>query len=211
MPDGKRDFLFRHEQQDGEHLLYVVSPRLPAVEDRLWNVEPRLYIPKIETGERLHFRVRINPVVERPGEIRLGGDGSPRLRKNGSRAGQPKRKVVRHDVVMDLKLRLGHEAWSEKLTQVRLIEATRGWFGNGSGRAARCGFQVDTLVAEGYRQHRLPRRNAKPICFSTLDVEGTLIVLDAETFVHEALYKGIGPAKAFGCGLLLVRRVQGMA
>ena len=41
---------------------------------------------------------------------------------------------------------------------------------------------------------------------STLDFSGLLTVTAPEKFLS-ALYGGIGPAKGFGCGLLLVKRV----
>ena len=42
--------------------------------------------------------------------------------------------------------------------------------------------------------------------WSALDFSGELTVIDPAAFIV-ALSKGIGPAKAFGCGLLLVRRI----
>lgn len=59
--------------------------------------------------------------------------------------------------------------------------------------------------AEGYRWHSLPKkgRNAG---FSSVDFDGEIEVIDP-TLLVEALFTGIGPAKAFGCGLMLVRRI----
>lgn len=61
------------------------------------------------------------------------------------------------------------------------------------------------LQAESYRWHALPqkRRNAG---FSTVDFDGKLEISDPKKFLA-TLFNGIGPAKAFGCGLMLVRRV----
>ena len=59
---------------------------------------------------------------------------------------------------------------------------------------------------DGYRTHTVRRRGRAPICFSTLDFSGLLTVTAPEKFLS-ALYGGIGPAKGFGCGLLLVKRV----
>jgi CRISPR system Cascade subunit CasE len=39
-----------------------------------------------------------------------------------------------------------------------------------------------------------------------LDFEGRLKIVDADRF-KQALFEGIGSAKAFGCGLMLVRRI----
>jgi CRISPR system Cascade subunit CasE len=58
---------------------------------------------------------------------------------------------------------------------------------------------------EGYRQHRIVRRGATPIRFSTLDFEGLLEVSDPPAFLAKVA-AGFGPQKAFGCGLMLLRR-----
>ncbi|WP_066977465.1 type I-E CRISPR-associated protein Cas6/Cse3/CasE [Methylomonas lenta] len=42
--------------------------------------------------------------------------------------------------------------------------------------------------------------------FSTLDFTGELQITDAEAF-RQTLFTGLGRVKAFGCGLLLVKRI----
>jgi CRISPR system Cascade subunit CasE len=59
--------------------------------------------------------------------------------------------------------------------------------------------------AEGYRWHAMPRKG-RSAGFSSTDFEGEIKVTDPMQFV-EALYNGIGSAKAFGCGLMLVKRI----
>jgi CRISPR system Cascade subunit CasE len=59
--------------------------------------------------------------------------------------------------------------------------------------------------AEGYQWHALPKKG-KEAGFSSVDFEGEIEVVDPELF-SQVLYTGIGPAKGFGCGLMLVRRV----
>jgi CRISPR system Cascade subunit CasE len=56
-----------------------------------------------------------------------------------------------------------------------------------------------SVVAEDYQQHHFKKRGIK---ISTLDFQGLLEVTEPELFIQKVLYKGIGPAKAFGCGLL---------
>ena len=46
----------------------------------------------------------------------------------------------------------------------------------------------------------------KVFTIRTLDFEGRLKIVDSDRF-KKALFQGIGSAKAFGCGLLLIRRV----
>lgn len=59
--------------------------------------------------------------------------------------------------------------------------------------------------AEGYRWHALPKKG-RSAGFSSVDFEGEIEVTNPELFL-DALFTGIGPAKAFGCGLMLVRRL----
>jgi CRISPR system Cascade subunit CasE len=78
-----------------------------------------------------------------------------------------------------------------------------------ASRAETHGFTIalPTLLVDGYRTHTVHRRGRTPICFSTLDFSGVLTVVDQEKFLT-TLYNGIGPAKSFGCGLLLVKRIS---
>ena len=43
--------------------------------------------------------------------------------------------------------------------------------------------------------------------YSTLEFDGILAVTEPEVFIEKCLFSGIGPAKGFGCGVMLVRRV----
>ncbi|MBF0146145.1 MAG: type I-E CRISPR-associated protein Cas6/Cse3/CasE [Magnetococcales bacterium] len=107
----------------------------------------------------------------------------------------PHGKGRRHDVVMDAKKhpRDGSDP----------LDMGKQWLIN---RAQRHGFNVDHLVVDGYQQHRYHQRSRGPeIRFSTLDFDGWLTVTHPETLTR-TLLQGIGPAKGFGCGLLLVRR-----
>jgi CRISPR system Cascade subunit CasE len=72
---------------------------------------------------------------------------------------------------------------------------------------ARAGFAVNEgcLVADGYCQLRLPRTGGRPITVAVVECEGELLVTDPAAFVM-ALAQGFGRARAFGCGLMLIRR-----
>ena len=59
---------------------------------------------------------------------------------------------------------------------------------------------------EGYRRQRFRKfRSNREITFSSLDFSGLLTVKDTDLF-GSVLFRGLGPAKGFGCGLMLVRR-----
>ncbi len=88
------------------------------------------------------------------------------------------------------------ETWLKKKGDSNGFELVTGESVNGRERLK---FQ-----AEGYRWHAMPNkgRNAG---FSTVDFEGELRVTEPILF-KELLFKGVGPAKAFGCGLMMIRR-----
>ncbi len=175
-------------------------------------MEARAYRPALEAGDQLSFKLRANPVVRQVGDTVLADDGQPKMRNTGSRAGQAKKKVVRHDVVMEAKRRMDWKnlPFEDRPALAHVIHnAGLTWL---NARAESNGFRFNesTLRIDGHTVHRMRhgRRShlaSSNISLSTLDFEGELEVLDPQRF-GQALLKGIGPAKAFGCGLLLVRR-----
>lgn len=190
-PSGSpRRFLFRRRDVEGLPRFYVVSPAAPVAPTPHWQVASKPYAPDIEAGEWLHFRLRANPVVTR--------------RDAAGRS-------ARHDVVMQEKTRLLHERglarWADWTAADRPALADlvqrRGsaWL---LERAERLGvaFDESTLRADGYEQHR---GKGGALRLSTIDFSGRLCVRDPQA-VRRALFEGVGHAKAFGCGLLLVRR-----
>jgi CRISPR system Cascade subunit CasE len=185
-PDGqpRREFLFRRMEHRGRRSFLVVSPVKPTSSSPAWIIESKAYEPGLEEGDRLTFSLRANPVVRRRTE-------------SG--------RQVRHDVVMDAKRRFREQHPDKPAPMVELIsEAGREWL---ETRVAGLGFTLEPgrLRCDGYRRHRLVRRN-RQITFSTVDFDGVLRLSDPDRFV-DALFRGVGPSKAFGCGLLLVRRV----
>ncbi|MCS6944992.1 MAG: type I-E CRISPR-associated protein Cas6/Cse3/CasE [Sutterellaceae bacterium] len=199
-----RDFLFRRFEPQGDRrqaLFYCVSSR-PAVSPHpAWKVATREYAPRVERGDRLLFDLRVNP----------------------TQAHKREGKSRRDDVVMHAKKRLlaehGLARWGdlppgERPSLYELSDqAVRKWLGEAGrdGICARHGFSVmDDLRVDAYRQHRIARTGQKPILLSTVDLSGTITVIDPERFTRALLF-GIGRGKAFGCGLLLVRRARGAA
>lgn len=80
----------------------------------------------------------------------------------------------------------------------------------------RCGFALMTddngltqLQNSAYTWHGLPQKATKKgekAGFSSVDFTGELQITDPEKF-RQTLFQGMGRSKAFGCGLLMVRRV----
>lgn len=207
--DAVRDFVFRRMDPDSRHahaVYYLVSQRQPRAPHPAWRVDTREYAPRIVPGTRLAFELRVNPVVTRSGH--------------------------RHDIVMDAKAALatdaGYAAWTEMpatqqatiteqgyaFIQQRVARWLDGTLGE-PGFAARHGFalvqhagNIPPLRVDGYRRHRLAakdKNDQQRAWFSSIDLAGKLTVTDAERFTA-ALHHGAGHAKAYGCGLLLIRR-----
>lgn len=183
-----RDFLFRRMDTNGFPRFYVVSKRAPQLLNDAWLVQTREYAPRPVTGTHWRFDLRANPVVT------ISSDG----------------KSARHDVVMQRKKILlaerGLARWQEwrghdKPALNELVGDCCGqWL---LSRGARSGFEIskESLLVEAYAQHSEKRGRLR---FSTVDFSGELRVTDPEAF-SATLCAGIGHAKAFGCGLLLVR------
>lgn len=218
-----RHFLFREEhsreQLSTEHnrpLYYVLSSVMPAKDSPLFQVETKQFEPKLKIGDRLSFKLRANPVVAKKTE------GSTKSQK--------------HDVVMnaqlewlkstckekglkppltkkDLKIALlKHPDFSgidgakkiSKSIKVAGNEAAILWL---EQRSEGNGFKLEALQCSGYRWNPIPEKSTRDrrVGFRSMDYAGVLSVTNRDLFLP-LLSRGIGSAKAFGCGLLLIRR-----
>lgn len=180
-PHRERDFLWREITRG---VFLILSVRRPEDRHGLFEIaEPKLFDPALTIGDRLGFSLRANPVIRRR-------DAS------GQRS-------AKHDVVMDaLRSLPASERASRRVDAVQ--EHGIGWL---ERQGLRAGFETEYARADGYEQHRVMRNgSAPPMLFSTLDFEGVLRVRNPDSFL-DSIRRGLGSAKAYGCGLLLIRRV----
>lgn len=180
-PDRRRDFLYRLDSRNGKPLLWTLSSREPEAPPGLWKVEAREVAPRLRPGDLLEFTVRVNPVVTRDGK--------------------------RHDVVMDRKRRTSWKTATaaERQPEAALVqEALSEWL---TARSDRLGAGVRSLRADGYRVTRFPKPSGKEVQLGLCDLTGVLEVVEPDRFL-DAWSTGLGPAKGFGCGLLLIRRAR---
>ena len=198
-----RDFLFRHDDSKGFPVFYLLSPTKPSPLAGVLAVASKEFNPQLKAGDKLRFTLRANPVEQITKERTIEEQELLRIdrKKNGLRDKEIiPMKRVRHDVVMHLKNSLA-DIEREQYSQAELEQqAGETWL---EKKAQKNGFKLLSVTAEGYHQHHFKNRGIK---ISTLDFHGVLEVTEPELFIQEALYKGIGPAKAFGCGLLSVAR-----
>ena len=184
----KRDFLYRigyDAYQNIKHIYLLAPNQISSQENIKIAVSPR-YQPQIETGEFLFFKLRANPIVKRKEngkakEYSIIMDAKHQFNKNGKNyQEQFSLDELIHDVGMKWLIRKGEQhGFSVKQFEVRINND--------------CEYSVK------------PPGN-KVFTLRTLDFEGKLKIVDADRF-KKALFQGIGSAKAFGCGLMLVRRI----
>jgi CRISPR system Cascade subunit CasE len=193
--DDKRQYLFRRElgvaqpyaamgQNNALPVYYLVSKHQPVACEGL-NIESKPYQPTVLNGATFGFTLRANPIVAKK------VDG--------------KKNSVHHDVMMDAKRRAKQQQLNPGQTADFINQSGKNWL---LGRAEHLGFTVDAnqLLFDGYQQHRFYKgKSNKPISISTVDYTGLLTVTDPEKF-KQTLFEGIGRAKAFGCGLMMIRR-----
>jgi len=183
--EDERNFLFREEMGPGGLPHYfVLSHAAPQKVPTLFDVRSKEFRPKLTAGQRLAFKLRVNPTV-----------------CITDKAGKSKR----HDVLMHAK-----SLTKEKATQsapeikVAMEQAAQAWIAD-ERRLANWGIQLDFLPeVERYTQHRSQKKSGRQIQFSSVDFQGCLTVDDPELFIKQ-YEAGFGRAKALGCGLMLIR------
>lgn len=188
--DAARDFLWRDEG-DGRYL--VLSPRPPSDSAGVFDLDTKPFEPHLSAGDELRFVLRANPTVARKTAL-----------SEQQRAARVRGKRV--DVVMDALARMpdGERALHRDAC---VRQASRRWLDE---QGARAGFTVRSLEVSSYAQtdvsdHDRPsRRNRATV--SIVDLAGVVRIEDPAAFLVK-LARGFGAAKAFGCGLMLVRRM----
>ena len=187
IPDAKRDFLWRDEG-NGRYL--ILSQRSPTDPLGLFELESKGFKPSLAVGDRLAFTLRANPVVASKGAL-----------EPNARAQRTRGKKV--DVVMHA---LQNVAKAERKVMRDAVATKAGtdWL---TSQGAKAGFMLASApVVDGYAQIPVERRRGRPAGFSVLDFKGTIEVTEPFALLDK-LARGFGSAKAFGCGLMLIRRV----
>ena len=186
-PDRQRDFIYRHEMINGSQVFYTVSQREPGGNTKIWEILTKEYKPRLRSGQLLGFTLRANPI-----RARRDDDGIQK----------------RHDVIMEEKLKLKREGKDCDVPDVVQKNGLQ-WL---EERAISHGFRIasNNVRVDGYQQHKLfKRKGTNPISLSTVDFNGILVVTEPDAFIEKCLFSGIGHAKGFGCGLMLVKPVRG--
>jgi CRISPR system Cascade subunit CasE len=213
---------------------YVLSKKPPLSESPLFDVDSKEYSPKLAEGDRLTFKLRVNAVVSREGKRHdivmdqqqswlrqqldcLGLEVAGRKNELKARLldsagdaqiGEWKTVIENGPFAKKLEQTLGRSdsmEWAIKTVVERRVQL---WWKN---KGERLGFEVacldngePILESVAYQKHHLPEK-AQQAGFNSLDLCGEVIVKNVDEF-QKLLFEGTGPAKAFGCGLMLIRR-----
>ena len=222
-------------KRHADPIYYVLSPKEPTA-NALFEVESKPYRPKLATDDRLSFKLRVNAVVTRNGKrhdiimdaqsgwldnqlvkLDLSREGKKRTRKQclldhaGNKQLEEWRAAIETGIYRQkLEQRMGRAALME--WAIKSAEAARvhEWW-NRQGRE-RHGFEIAHHPENGeplldfaaYHSHPIPEKG-RLAGFCSIDLTGEVVVTDVTRFTR-LLLEGTGPAKAFGCGLMLVRR-----
>lgn len=191
--EGERPFLFSLDQRPSHHSILVQSTEAPAwdfLNDR-GRVQTKTFDPRrIVTGSALRFFLRANPTVDRKGfrdgkKRRVAVGINPQL--TFEQMGRPDDAPNTPDEVA---------VWR----RAQLLD----WLDR---KAEAGGFEVESaepgpIVAR--KVVRSVRGRERPMTFHEVEFTGTLRVNGSEAFTR-TLAAGIGRARAFGYGLLMVR------
>jgi len=194
--EGKHGFLWR-DDGDGNYL--VLSRQRPTDPKGLFELDSKAFDPHLAEGDRLRFALRANPIAARQ---------TPEARAAGARG-------KRVDVIMDSLKPIPSTDWLGKTGRAFerdriVVAASRHWLAR---QGERYGFALRrdaSFAAAGYRQIQVERRSTRrvarrPAGFSVVDLAGEIEITDPSAFLAR-LPLGFGSAKAFGCGMMLIRR-----
>ena len=176
--DSQRSFLYRQERNHNFLKYYVLSKNIPYDTMGLnLNIESKQYNPHIQKGQLLDLSLRANPTIS--------------INKK------------RHDVIMHEKKKYSMDSKKPPLQKI-VQNSGLEWF---EKCAKKNGFSFDRemIFIDGYRQNK-GRKNQNYIRYSTIDITGKILVEDAHLF-QKTLIQGVGKSKAFGCGLMLIRKI----
>lgn len=208
-PGSQRPFLFHHQLQDvparpdtgwasgieqptkpsgrrGQIHFWLISSDKPAVREVGWFIRSKPYRPAFRPGQHLAFELRINPSVKR-----LGSNG----------------KSQRYDPIA-LALMALPEKQRAAERQRWIHQELAPWL---AARGDTYGFEldVDRTAVLRYEPLRFTGgKSGREIRLSVADFRGVLQVVDPVRF-GQAAVQGVGHARGFGCGALLLKPVRG--
>lgn len=184
----KRDFLYRVEYDTYQKIkhIYLLAPNQISSQNNIRIAVSPKYQPQLEAGEFLYFKLRANPIIKR--------------KENG--------KAKEYGIIMDAKHQFNKNGqnYQKQFSLDELIhDVGIKWLVR---KGEQHGFSVKQfeVIIDNDCEYPVKPPGKQAFTLRTLDFEGRLKIVDTDR-LKKALFEGIGSAKAFGCGLMLVRRI----
>lgn len=187
-PEQTRDFLYRSEDTLGAiPFYYVLSARCPENTQLDLDVQSQIYNPILKAGDRLHFSLRANAVI---------------TRKTDDHSKKRQRRDIIEAKVDEYKERYSNPKDRPRPSVIHQ-EAAQAWMDR---QGKNNGFSAGEFFVENHSFNKVEKPNdPNTRQFTSLDFHGQLIVDDPGQF-GKVMVNGLGRSKAFGCGLLLIKR-----
>ena len=191
-PDAKRDFLTRIDQLEGAFRIWVLAKRKP--ERPHWCSPDGFALNEIAASFLTHqyyaFDLRANPVKT---VVQRGPNGETLLLPNGKRKQGKRVPLVKQDEL---------HAWLIHKGKVRCRDKDTGLDVPGGFRIVENKpLEISPMVEHYFRKKEQSGYHGG------VQFRGTLEVTDQEKFI-ETYQSGIGSAKSFGFGLLLLAPIK---
>ncbi|WP_100158469.1 type I-E CRISPR-associated protein Cas6/Cse3/CasE [Proteus columbae] len=186
--ETERSFLYRVEMdKNGTPTFYILSSVPPIMQHRFFKIEIKPFLPKLITKMKLAFSLRANPTI-------------CITDKEGKRH--------RHDVLMHAKkqAQLSANNYNQDDIHNLMQQAALNWISS-EERLNKWGISLNHLPdIKAYTPERIKKSSGKIMAFSSVDYQGIFTIEDPALFWQQ-YQQGFGRAKAFGCGLMLIRAI----
>jgi CRISPR system Cascade subunit CasE len=192
VPDAKRKFLTRIDQLEGAFRLWILSGTKPVCPR--WCLIDGFALKQIAESFLSHrfyaFDLRANPVKAL---VQRDDSGQPLLRESGKRRRGKRVPLVKPDEL---------RAWLVRKGEVRCRDKATGLDVPGGFRIVENRpLEISPMMESHFRKQR------DSAYHGGVQFRGTLEVTDRERFI-ETYQSGIGSAKGFGFGLLLLAPIN---
>jgi len=184
---GDRHFLYRMTGPTAAETILIASDERPQDRHGLWELEVKdlRLLDTLAKGDRIEWSLRVNATVR-------------------SRSGTGRESSTSHCIV-DRARRGGAKGTSMQVA----MQVVPPWL---AVRLAAAGIEAcaENMTVQAYDKRRFGHGPGAPsplVIIATTDVVGSGVVHDADA-VRRAMREGIGRARAYGCGLLLIRRAK---
>ena len=187
-PEAKRDFLTRIDPLEGAFRLWIMAKRKPSRPP--WCPAEGFALKEIAAAFLSHrhyaFDLRANPTRC---EVKRGPNGETLLKSNGKRKHGKRVPLVKHDELL---------AWFIKKGKVRCKDNVTGLDIPGGFRIVEGKpLEISPMIESHFR------KKGQSGFHGGVQFRGILEVTDRDRFI-ETYHSGIGGAKCFGFGLLLL-------